>query len=263
MSQRLALNSHENYLKFYIFDTDRRPLLLHNLEERGEQYKRGAGFHSGYILLKDTLGPRKSMTKFVHQKSSITAANIAGVFITLFVLSSSKGMELKFLNQELHNGNHDQNELHKNMLDQVVLRDNVLDQSKLHQGVLDYSRLHKRTLDQSGLDQTIDQQGEEVSERSKPSLKSEYRPKRAVFDILPEGLQRATGGRRISFERRDDQLLQFSKRKEEKDRMKSMLKKYFKTLLNNKKQEAKRYSSLRVCRFTFMKICQRIAQIGK
>ena len=207
------------------------------------------------------------MTKFVYQKSSIMGANIAIVSITLFVLSSSNGMELKLLNQELRNGNQDQSKLNKNM-DQVVLRDNLSDQSKLHQGILDHSRLHKRTHDQSGLDkgsldQTIDQLGEEVSARSKPTLKSEFRPKRAVFDILPEGLQRTTGGRRISFERTDDQLLHFSKRKEEKDRMKSMLKKYFKTLLNNKKQETKKYSSLRVCRFTFMKICQRIAQIGK
>ena len=214
------------------------------------------------------------MTKFVHQKSSIMGANITIVSITLFVLSSSDGMELNLLNRDLHNENQDQSELHKNVLDQVVLHNNLLDQSKLHRGILDHVGLHKRTLGQSGqdqgsLDQTIDQQrmepqpGEEVLARSKPSLKSEFRPKRAVFDILPEGSQRMTGGRRISFERREDQLLHFSKRKEEKDRMKSMLKKYFKTLLNNKKQETKRYSSLRVCRFTFMKICQRIAQIGK
>ena len=209
----------------------------------------------------------------VCQKSSI----IAVVSIALFVISFSEGRYLKLLNQGLRIGNNGQSELNKNILGQME----VLDHSKLHQGFPDDSKLNQRIPDESGLDrgnedQSMDQQSMETQlgkeARSKPSLRSdlrpktlrsEFRPKRAVFDILPEGSPRATGGRRISFERRDDQLLQFSKRKEEKDRMKSMLKKYFKTLLNNRKQETKRYSSLRVCRFTFMKICQRIAQIGK
>ena len=209
--------------------------------------------------------------KSVHQKSSILAV----ASITLFVLSFSEGIDLQLLNQDLRIGNDGQSELDKNILGQLVL----LDRSKPHQGIQDNSRLHKRIPDQSGLhkgspDQSMDQQSTELGKeaRSKPtlrsdfrpkSLRSDFRPKRAVFDILPEGSQRATGGRRISFERRDDQLLQFSKRKEEKDRMKSMLKKYLKTLLSSKKQTTKRFSNLRVCRFTFMKVCQRIAQIGK
>ena len=196
------------------------------------------------------------MAKFVHQKSSLIGAIVS---MTLFVLSFSNGMELKLINQDLRIANHDQSELHKNILDQIVLHRNLLDQSKFH---------HKRTLDQSELekgseDQAKDEQSLEAYLGKEARSKSEFRPKRAVFDILPEGSQRATGGRRISFERRDDQLLQFSKRKEEKDRMKGLLKKYLKTLLSDKKPKTKRYSSLRVCRFTFMKICQRLAQIGK
>ena len=212
-----------------------------------------------------TLQKRKVMTaNSVCQKSSI----IAVVSITLFVISFSEGRYLRLLNQDLRIGNNRQSELNKNILGQME----VLDHSKLHQGFPDNSKLNQRIPDESGLDrgnedQSMDQQSMETQlgkeARSKPTLRSDFRPKRAVFDILPEGSPRATGGRRISFERRDDQLLQFSKRKEEKDRMKSMLKKYFKTLLNNKKQTSKRYSNLRVCRFTFMKVCQRIAQIGK
>ena len=206
------------------------------------------------------------MAEFVHQKSSLIGAIVS---MTLFVLSFSDGMELKLINQDLRIANHDQSELHKNILDQIVLRRNLLDQSKFHhQGILEHFRLHKRTLDQSELekgseDQAKDEQSLEAYLGKEARSKSEFRPKRAVFDILPEGSQRATGGRRISFERRDDQLLQFSKRKEEKDRMKGLLKKYLKTLLSDKKPKTKRYSSLRVCRFTFMKICQRLAQIGK
>ena len=193
-----------------------------------------------------------------YQQSSII---IAVASITLSVLSFSEAMDLKLLNQDLRIGNHGQSVLDKKILGQVVF----LDESKLnHQGILDNSKRHKRIPDQSGpsLDQSMARQRMEAH-LGKETLRSEFRLKRAVFDILPEGSQRATLGRRISFERRNDQLLHFSKRREEKERMKSMLKKYLKTLLNNKKRKTKRYSNLRVCRFTFMKVCQRIAQIGK
>ena len=193
------------------------------------------------------------MLQFVHQKGSILAANL----VMLFLLSASNGTDLRFLTQESvdhRSGNRDQYELQKSILGQSELR-RILGHSEIYDTFLGQSEpKNKKTLNMKlNLG------------RSKPTqaLKSDFRSKRAVFDILPEGSQRAAGGRRISFERSDGQLVDFSRRKEQQERVKSMLKKYLKTVLNNNKQKTRRFSSLRVCRFTFMKICQRIAQIGK
>ena len=200
------------------------------------------------------------MLQFVHQKGSIHAANL----VMLFLLSASNGTDLRFLTQESvdhRSGNRDQYELQKSILGQSELR-RILGHSEIYDSFLGQSEPKiKKTLNMN-----LNQLGRGLPERSKPTqaLKSDFRSKRAVFDILPEGSQRAAGGRRISFERSDGQLVDFSRRKEQQERVKSMLKKYLKTVLNNNnKQKTRRFSSLRVCRFTFMKICQRIAQIGK
>ena len=126
-----------------------------------------------------------------------------------------------------------------------------------------YSTEPLRTLNQADLQQTSKEPSKEhknqIFSKIQNRKNSELRLKRAVFDILPESAKISRQGVRIQLlERKDDQDDHSAKKKEQQKRMKTLLKKYLRTFVSKKRQRRKKYSSVRMCRFTFMKICQRM-----
>ena len=174
------------------------------------------------------------MFSSVPRKGSITGRNIVVLSLTLFAASFGNARDWKSWDQQLH--------------------------LKRTSG---YSAEPLRTLNQADPQQTSKEPSKEhlnqMFSKIQNRKNSEFRLKRAVFDILPESAKNSSQGVRIQIlERKDDPDDHSAKKKEQQERIKGLLKKYLKTFVSKRRQKRKKYSSVRMCRFTFMKICQRM-----
>ena len=189
------------------------------------------------------------------QKGPIKGGNIVVLSITLFVVSFCNARSWKSGD---HSERAEKSKLHESLVD---IQDQQLHLKRMPGG---QTTEPQRILNQADPQQTQKELRKEhlpnqMFSKIRSHKISEFRSKRAVFDILPEGAQLSRRGLRIQLlEGKNDQS---SRKKQQQEKIKSLLKKYLKTFVSKKRQKRKKYSSVRMCRFTFMKICQRMAKV--
>ena len=202
------------------------------------------------------------MFRSVPQKGPIKGGNIVVLSITLFVASFCNARSWKSGD---HSERAEKSKLHESLVGRTVHHLDIQDQ-QLHLKRMPGGQTTEpqRILNQADPQQTQKKLRKEhlpnqMFSKIQSHKISEFRSKRAVFDILPEGAQLSRRGLRIQLlEGKNDQS---SRKKQQQEKIKSLLKKYLKTFVSKKRQKRKKYSSVRMCRFTFMKICQRMAKV--
>ena len=202
------------------------------------------------------------MVRSVPQKGSTKGSNIVVLSITLFVVSFSNAKDWKSGD---NSEKAEKSKLHESLVGRTVHHLDIQDQ-QLHLTRMPAGQTTEpqRILNQAAPQQTPkelrkEQLSNQMFSKIQSHKNSKFRSKRAVFDILPEGAQISRRGLRIQLlEGKNDQS---SRKKQQQEKIKSLLKKYLKTFVSKKRQKRKKYSSVRMCRFTFMKICQRMATV--
>ena len=196
------------------------------------------------------------------QKGPIKGGNIVVLSITLFVVSFCNARSWKSGD---NSERAEKSKLHESLVGRTIHHLDIQDQQlHLKRMPVGQTTEPQRILNQADPQQTQKELRKEhlpnqMFSKIQSHKISEFRSKRAVFDILPEGAQLSRRGLRIQLlEGKNDQ---FSRKKQQQEKIKSLLKKYLKTFVSKKWQKRKKYSSVRMCRFTFMKICQRMAKV--
>ena len=196
------------------------------------------------------------------QKGPIKGGNIVVLSITLFVASFCNARSWKSGN---HSERTQKSKLHESLVGRTVHHLDIQDQQlHLKRMPAEQTTEPQRILNQAAPQQTLKELRKEqllnqMFSQIQSHKNSKVRSKRAVFDILPEGAQISRRGLRIQLlEGKNDQS---SIKKQQQEKIKGLLKKYLKTFVSKKRQKRKKYSSVRICRFSFMKICQRMATV--